>query len=666
MPNNYLKKQQELITKEQLELQKVMKNALAGGLSVDSKQYKEWESQINSLEEQLLENEVSIAENTKAMRELNEQYFEYQQELIQDVMDEVSFVGDVLSHKKLINDDGTFTSEGKASLGTSAINYDFAMAMADEYGKMVTAYKMLAEKDPNNTEIANKLSEYRKAQQDSINSALGYYEDMKSMVKDAFDQMIDNLNNIADKYIEGLNLQKDMYDYEKSIREKTDNISDLRRQIAAYSGDSSEETRGTLQTLYNQLQTAEEDLQETEYQRWLTDQQSMIDNMMQDAQEWEQAYLDSFEEYLDYWMDFINQNQLEIGDSIQEVLGEVGYLNNVSDSMNAILESIQSGETIVSSYDSKVYGELSGFAVDALKQAGIVTQAIDNNGIRLNTISTIVGDIRSGVKALAVAMETNFSTSNTSSNPPINNNSNNYNPAPSNRPSTTTPTTNTTPKPTPTPAPSQGNGQANVGDKVTLVSGKFYNTSGGGSPTGNSKGRYNGSQVYITKIAPGAKYPYHISTGNRLGSGDLGWISLDKLKGYATGGRNIKDELAWTQEDGGEIIRRSDGAILTPVKGATVFNAQQTDALWNLSKSLIGKSVTPTINPSAIVSNTNTHGDINLSFEGGISMYGVNDPETFAKNLADSLNNNTRIKKIIQDNTLGIALGKNSLNGLRH
>ena len=672
--NNYLKKQQELITKEQLELQKVMKNALAGGLSVDSKQYKEWESQMNSLEEQLLENEVSIAENTKAMRELNEQYFEYQQELIQDVMDEVSFVGDVLSHKKLINDDGTFTSEGKASLGTSAINYDFAMAMADEYGKMVTAYEMLAEKDPNNTEIANKLSEYRKAQQDSINSALGYYEDMKSMVKDAFDQMIDNLNNIADKYIEGLNLQKDMYDYEKSIREKTDNISDLRRQIAAYSGDSSEETRGTLQTLYNQLQTAEEDLQETEYQRWLTDQQSMIDNMMQDAQEWEQAYLDSFEEYLDYWMDFINQNQLEIGDSIQEVLGEVGYLNNVSDSMNAILESIQSGETIVSSYDSKVYGELSGFAVDALKQAGIVTRAIDNNGIRLDSIGSIIEKINTAVQQLASKSDEDdedggFSFPNTSYNPGISNTSNNSNNT-NNKPTPNPPVNNNSNnKPAPTPPSSQGNGQANVGDKVTLVSGKVYNTSGGGSPTGNSKGQYNGSQVYITKIAPGAKYPYHISTGNRLGSGDLGWISLDKLKGYATGGRNIMDDFIWTQEGGkGEIVRTSDGALLTPIggKGGMVFNNAQSEALWNLTKSLVNQPSLPTINPSSVVTNARRGGDIHLSFEGGISMYGVNDPETFAKNLADSLNNNTRIKKIIQDNTLGVALGKNSLNGLRH
>ena len=205
-----------------------------------------------------------------------------------------------------------------------------------------------------------------------------------------------------------------------------------------------------------------------------------------------------------------------------------------------------------------------------------------------------------------------------------------------------------------------------VGDKVKIVSGRFYNSSDGKTPTGNSKGQWNGKEVYITKVKNGAKYPYHVSTGTKLGSGDLGWLKKEQISGYKIGGQNIKDEFAWTQENGGEIIRRSDGAILTPVKGATVFNAQQTDALWNLSKSLIGKSVTPTINPSAIVSNTNTHGDINLSFEGGISMYGVNDPETFAKNLADSLNNNTRIKKIIQDNTLGVALGKNSLNGLRH
>lgn len=80
-----------------------------------------------------------------------------------------------------------------------------------------------------------------------------------------------------------------------------------------------------------------------------------------------------------------------------------------------------------------------------------------------------------------------------------------------------------------------GDGVPKVGDRVKYNSGKYYHSSDGLSPTGT---RYQGSEVYITDIntASWAKYPYHISTGNRLYSGDLGWLKLNQISGYDTGG----------------------------------------------------------------------------------------------------------------------------------
>ena len=80
-----------------------------------------------------------------------------------------------------------------------------------------------------------------------------------------------------------------------------------------------------------------------------------------------------------------------------------------------------------------------------------------------------------------------------------------------------------------------GDGVPKVGDRVKYNSGKYYHSSDGLSPTGT---KYQGSEVYITDIntADWAKYPYHISTGNKLYSGDLGWLKLDQISGYDTGG----------------------------------------------------------------------------------------------------------------------------------
>jgi hypothetical protein len=147
--------------------------------------------------------------------------------------------------------------------------------------------------------------------------------------------------------------------------------------------------------------------------------------------------------------------------------------------------------------------------------------------------------------------------------------------------------TTTTPKKTTTTntKKSSGDGKAKVGDKVKFVSGQYYYDSQGKSPLGYHN---RGKQVYITSIntASWATHPYHISTGNKLGKGDLGWLKLNQLSGYATGKKKISNnEYAWTQENGREfIVRPSDGAILTPVaKNDSVLNAAASGNIWSMA-----------------------------------------------------------------------------------
>ena len=150
---------------------------------------------------------------------------------------------------------------------------------------------------------------------------------------------------------------------------------------------------------------------------------------------------------------------------------------------------------------------------------------------------------------------------------------------------TTKKTAPTTTKPKTTDKKSSGDGVAKVGDKVKFVSGQYYYDSEGKKPIGYHN---RGKEVYITKIntKSWATHPYHISTGKTLGSGDLGWLKLNQLSGYAMGKKKISNnEYAWTQENGQEyIVRPSDGAILTPVaKGDSVLNATASGNIWQMA-----------------------------------------------------------------------------------
>lgn len=132
---------------------------------------------------------------------------------------------------------------------------------------------------------------------------------------------------------------------------------------------------------------------------------------------------------------------------------------------------------------------------------------------------------------------------------------------------------------------SGGNDKFKVGDKVKFISGKYYYDSQGKKPLGSHN---LGKEVYITSISTEkwSTYPYHISTGKKLGSGDLGWLKKEQLSGYATGKKRISNnEYAWTQEKGQEyIIRPSDGAILTPVaKNDSILNATASGNIWSMA-----------------------------------------------------------------------------------
>ncbi len=155
------------------------------------------------------------------------------------------------------------------------------------------------------------------------------------------------------------------------------------------------------------------------------------------------------------------------------------------------------------------------------------------------------------------------------------------------------------------PTSSQGDGKVNLKDKVTFVSGSYHQDSYGGGAWGNQK---LGEQVYITAYEPDKPYPVHISRGDTLGNGDLGWLKLDQIRGYYGGSRSItKGGFAWLHdkrpgaapgEDNSEIlIRQSDGAVLTKVNpGDAVMTHAMKENLFELAK----------INPATLIDNLNT------------------------------------------------------------
>lgn len=149
------------------------------------------------------------------------------------------------------------------------------------------------------------------------------------------------------------------------------------------------------------------------------------------------------------------------------------------------------------------------------------------------------------------------------------------------------------PKPAPAPSPSGGgDGVPRVGDVVTFTGSYFYD-SWGKNPAGS---RYSGVTGGVIIDAYSSKK--YGGNGNRTGGydvhiksadgryGDLGWVSLNQISGYATGAKGITNsvEIARVDELGKELRIKRGGDIYEMFRyGDAVVPKHMTDNLFTLA-----------------------------------------------------------------------------------
>ena len=144
----------------------------------------------------------------------------------------------------------------------------------------------------------------------------------------------------------------------------------------------------------------------------------------------------------------------------------------------------------------------------------------------------------------------------------------------------------------PSASTSGGDGKPRVGDKATLT-GWYYYDSYGKNPAGN---RYSGVKNGVIIDAYSASkyggngrntggFDVHIKSADGK-YGDLGWVKLSQLKGYATGTKGITNsvEIARVDELGKELRIKRGGDIYEMFRyGDAVVPKHMTDNLFTLA-----------------------------------------------------------------------------------
>lgn len=256
-----------------------MGQAVADGkIQQGSEQWNDMYLSILDVQTAIEDANKSLLEYEKNLRQLKWDRFDKTEDYISKIQDESNFLVDLMSNQTLYDKDtGKDTKYVTAIKGLHAVNYNAYMAQSDDYAKEIQEIDKEMAKDPYNTDLLERRQELLKAQQDAISNAEKEKQSIKSLVEDGINAQLDALQKLIDKYKEALNSKKDLYDYQKSINEKTSNIASIQKKIDAYSGDNSEETQSKVQQLQQNLKEAKSDLEDTEYQQYLSDQEQLLD-----------------------------------------------------------------------------------------------------------------------------------------------------------------------------------------------------------------------------------------------------------------------------------------------------------------------------------------------------------------------------------------------------
>lgn len=645
--NSMIEQEQKNLVKLEQErdaLTKALNSAMASGkIEAESEDWYSMQSAIDDCTSSIYDAKKALVEYDNAIRQINWDAFDRTRDDVSNLIDETQFLVDLLKDEDITDDNGNMNDNGKAAQALIAQKYQLYLNQAKAYKDEILKINEELTNDPYDKELLDRKQELIKAQQEAINSSISEKEALKDLVQEGYDTFLDKLDEVIQKYKDLMNQQKDAYDYEKSIAEKTKALNALEKQYSAVQGDNSEEGKKNIQQLKDQINTAKDDLKDTEYEKLISDTEAILDNLADTTKTWLDERLDSFDITMQEIIDQSNENASNISQTITDTAENYGY--KLSESMSNIWSTNASN---ITNGINSVLGDFSN-------------KFVEGN----NAINKVCGDINAAVQGLLknsndeaqrvadeIARQQAEQNANTDG------------------------------------GYSDGGGSSGGGDDW---SDNWDNSDSGSSDDGGSDGvnwiyspddfpkdELDISSSIVDRIkwhdydsSFSARAGYYEQMGNDdpyYGTSEQNIQMLEYMKshGLKKGSKSAHGGLTLTDEDGlgSEVIfSKKYGTLRKLDAGDMVFNADQVEKLWNLSKGMPNMFVDnlgaklpdiPNISNSLANKVDVSYGDVSLSFPN------VHNYEDFMKQAQQD----PKFEKMVQNMTLGQTLGRNSLSKL--
>lgn len=610
---------------------------------VNSSRYKELAEDINKLDESTL---GLLEDNEKLKDSIYELRINNLEKAIQgydDLEDELKDFRSLLNDDAFLDKNGAITDEGLVQITLLSQSLG---NVKKKISDLTTGLSKLTEMYNNGLisldEYNDKSSEYRKEIRSATSDVKDYQDSLVSLYTDALKAEVDALDKVIDKRSEAYKQQREYADYQKKVNSQQKDVNSIKAQIQAMENSSDASTLARVKKLKQDLADAEDDLNTTkqDHKDDLISEgfQKMSDDLNQMLEDTEYEISHNADKQNEIIQSMLNKQvgmYQEAYSKINSIIKNTGWVGSNDFNNNQFQMSSQTGaqnQASNASQSQQTANSKPSSSASGTDTSGIKDNASENNKITENimkpenTTNRPVAELK--VSSNSVSIEEGKSTSvtatvrpNDAANKTLTWKSSNDSVATvsngtisGKKPGSCQVTVSTTdgsglsqiigvtvtkkpdpPKPAPAPVSSGGDGVPRVGDVVTF-NGKYYYDSWGKRPAGSLySGVANGVVIdsYSSKDFGGnAKYTgdlkVHIKSADGI-YGDLGWVRLSQISGYATGTSGVdRDQIAIVDEEGRELqIPNGKGGRITKLeKGTGVIPHTATEKLMALSEQL--------------------------------------------------------------------------------
>lgn len=321
------------------------KKAKSEGRLADADEYQKLYLQADSTYNEMLKTNEELERQARDI----ELYRNYEQDLqhIEDVKKALSSLSDMINNDALYNDDGSFSEHGIAKIALTMKNLEEAKSSATDYKKEIDALNKAHKQGKyNDDEYAEKLRELTDGYQNATSEVNNYTEAIKDLYKNQAQEELNALNELIDTRSEALQKKKEYYDYDKTIRNKTKDITAMQMRIEALNGVSTAESKAQKALLEEQLSDLEEDLADTQADHIYQVQIDGLNEQKEILQDIYDKFVDSLNKCLDTEKDIVNSASSLATNSIEAVNKLLRDIANARGFDISYIEGAQNSKTI--------------------------------------------------------------------------------------------------------------------------------------------------------------------------------------------------------------------------------------------------------------------------------------------------------------------------------